>query len=250
VTKDNPSFERLTHDHYAWIHDLTFNPQAVWEAYNERSCNYENRKEECGLAWMCYARRQPNPTCRDEMRRVFKEMYRALLYDKMWSYDLFQYKYATFTDQELEEKGLVFRGKTIPNTRRGGTFQIAIPPSHVGLVWTKGSDDIGRFMIVFGNLSIGRIYRAALEKGGQNAFYVNTEISGRIPFSDDPLIASVGRDFMLFEDRPTHLITALQRDLHRLEYRGVKDQARAGVDSKIQLIECIFGRREIRRGMT
>jgi len=248
VKKTNPAFERCTNECYAWVHDLTFDPKAVWDAYKERACTYENRKADCGLSWMCYARKQPFPTSRNEMRRIFKDVYRALLWEKMWTLDFFQYKFVTFTERELEERGLVTKGRTIPGTRRRNTFQVEIPSSQVGLIWAKGSDDVGRFLVVFGNLSIGQRLEAVLEKRDQNIFSVSTAADWGYPFHSEPIIATVGADFLVFEERPTHLIRGVQRDIHRLEFHGVKDQKRAEQDSKIQLMECVFGRKNIKRG--
>jgi len=249
VPKSNPMFERKTHDCYAWIHDLTFEPKAVWEAYNERSCTYDKKKEECGLAWMCYAARQPFPSCRDEMRRKFKDMYKALLWEKMWATDLLQYRFASMPEKELEDRGLLCRGKPIPGTRRDNTFQVLIPAPQVGLIGAKVSDEVGNFMIVFGNMSMGQRLKATLERSpnDQNVFSLRVENYGGFTIFGDPLIATVGEDLLVFEDRPTYLITGIQRGMHNLEYRGAKNQSRAEEDSKIQLLEGVFGRKRIKK---
>lgn len=248
VEKNNPEFEHRTHECYAWIHDLTFGPKAVAEAYANRACTYENRREDCGLSWMCYARRQPFPEARGEMRRTFKDIYRALLWEKMWGSDLFQYRFLALSEQELEERGLTCKGTIVPNTRRGRVFQVKIPPSRVGLISARATDDIGKFLIVFGNFFIGRTYKAKLERKGPDLFSVETEGNGGPLFSNQPLIANVDTDFFVFEERPTYLIANVQRDMHRLEYRGVKSPEKAQADSKIQLLESIFGDRQIKKG--
>ncbi len=250
VEKNNPDFERQAHDCYAWIHNLTFDPMAAWEAYEESSktCNLENKNSECGLSWLCYLHRQPNPKGRDEMRRKFREMYRALLWDKMWSADLLQYKFVAKKENELEDWGLVCRGRVIPGTLRDNILQVTIPTTQASLIGAKASEESGNFLVVFGNLSIGQRVKANIcrhENG--NIFSMKMETEGSFALGD-PLITTVGEDLLVFEERPTYLITGVQRNMHRLEYRGIKDDLRAKEDSKIQLIEGIFGRKRIKRG--
>ena len=249
VEKNNPSFERATHDCYAWIHDLTFDPKTIWDAYEERACTYEDRKTDCGLSWMCYAHKQRFPASRAEMRRQFKKLYRSLLWEKMWTSDFYQYKFATFSEEELNERRLLCKGSVIPQSKKGKTFQVKIHSSQSGPIRVKGSHYENRFLVVLGNLTIGRRYNAILKMENENIFSVTPAQTGwGFPFTDETIIATVGTDFFVFEEHPTHLITRLQQDMHRLEFRGTKSQTKAENDSKIQLLECVFGTRNIKRG--
>jgi len=249
VTKVNPDFERRAHDCYAWIHNLTFDPLAVWEAYTEsfRICTLENKNADCGLSWMCFLHKQQFPLGRNEMRRKFKDMYRALLWDKMWSADLLQYKFVRRNEEELEEWGLVCRGRVIPGTSNDNAFQVTLPSAQANLISAKATDESSNFLIVFGNMSIGQRLKATLENRGQDVFSITIEDNDGFAILGDPLIATVGEDLLVFEERPTYLITGIQRNVHRLEYRGIKDELRAKEDSKIQLIEGVFGRKRIKK---
>jgi hypothetical protein len=248
VDKINPEFEYRTHDCYAWIHDLTFDPKAVAEAYLDKTCTKDNKKD-CGLAWMCYMHKWPFPMARGEMRRKFKDMYRALLWEKIWGYDLFQYRFLSLSQDKLEKQALLCRATIVPKSQRNNTFQVRINnPLHAGLIWAKGTDGIDRFLVIFGNFSIGLRHRATMERIGPDLFSVKIE-GGRLPsLFGQPLIATTGTDFLVFEERPTYLITGLQKDLHNLEFRGAKNPDRALGDSKIQILEAIFGSRSITRG--
>jgi len=248
VDKINPEFEYRTHDCYAWIHDLTFDPKAVAEAYLNSACTYENKKD-CGLSWMCYAHKWPFPMCRGEMRRKFKDMYRALLWEKIWGYDLFQYRFLSLEQDKLEKQALLCRATIVPKSQRNKTFQVRIDnPLQAGLIWAKASDDTDRFLVIFGNFSIGRRHRATMARIAPNLFSVRIENGGQPSLSSQPLIATTGTDFLVSEEHPTYLITGLQKDLHNLEFRGAKNPDRAQGDSKIQVLEAIFGSRPITRG--
>lgn len=251
VDKNNPSFERATHDAYAWLHDLAFDPSSVWDAYQERACNYENRKTDCGLSWMCYAQRQPFPESRNEMRRQFKKLYRALLWEKMWTRDFDHYKFATFSDDELNDRRLVCKGKTLQQSNNRKSFQVEISSPQKGPIWAKGSNNDNAFLVVVGNLTIGRRFLAKLKKKDENIFSVKPA-QGRwgSPLSDETIIAPLGENFLIFEEKPTYLITQVQQDMHRLEFHGTKSRTKAESDSKIQLLECVFGTKNIRRGKT
>jgi hypothetical protein len=247
VEKINPDFEFVTHDCYAWIHDLTFDPKAVAEAYLDISCTLENKKE-CGLAWMCYAHKWPFPMARGEMRRKFKDMYRALLWEKIWGYDLFQYRFLTLSKDELEKQALICQATIVLGSQKNNTFQVRINnPLQTGLIWAKGTDDIDKFLVIFGNFSIGQRHRATMKRRGSNLFSIKIEDSNLTSLFSQPLIATTGTDFLVFEEHPTYLITGLQKDLHNLELRGAKNPDRAAGDSKIQIIEAIFGGRPIVR---
>jgi len=248
VEGNNPEFEKRAHDCYAWIHDLTFDPKAVAEAYQDDTCTYDSKKE-CGLAWMCYMHKWPFPMGRGEMRRKFKDMYRALLWEKIWGYDLFQYRFLSLPEGKLEERALICRASIVPKSQNNNTFQVQIKdPLQAGLIWAKGTDDTDNFLVILGNFSIGRRYKAAIDRIRPDLFSVKIE-DGRLPsLFGQPLIATTGTDFLVFEEHPTYLITGLQKDLHNLEFRGAKTPERAQGDSKIQVIEAIFGSRPIARG--
>jgi len=248
VERNNPEFEKRAHDCYAWIHDLTYDPKAIAEAYRDNTCTYDSKKE-CGLAWMCYMHKWPFPMGRGEMRRKFKDMYRALLWEKIWGYDLFQYRFLSLPPDKLEERALICRASIVPKSQKNNTFQVYIKdPMQAGLIWAKGTDDTDRFLVILGNFSIGRRYRAAISPIRPDLFSVKIE-NGRLPsLFGQPLITTTGTDFLVFEEHPTYLITGLQKDLHNLEFRGAKTPERAQGDSKIQVIEAVFGSRPIKRG--
>jgi hypothetical protein len=176
-------------------------------------------------------------------------MYRALLWEKIWGYDLFQYRFLSLPPDKLEERALICRASIVPNSRNNNTFQVQIKdPLQAGLIWAKGTDDTDSFLVILGNFSIGRRYRAEINKIRLDLFSVKI-IVGRLPsMLGQPLIATTGTDFLVFEEHPTYLITNLQKDLHNLEFRGAKTAERAQADSKIQVIEAVFGSRPINRG--
>lgn len=248
VKKDNPDFERRVHDCYAWIHDLTFDPKAVADVFMDTTCTYESKKE-CGLSWMCYMHKWPFPIGRGEMRRRFKDMYRALLWEKIWGYDLFQYRFLSLSHEQLEERTLICRATVVPKSQDKNTFQIQVDDKkQAGLIWAKGMDETDTFLVILGNFALGRRYKATIKRIGSGLFKVKIEDGWLPTLLSQPLIATTGTDFLVYEEHPTYLITGLQKDLHNLEFRGAKTPERSEGDSKLQLIEAIYGGRPISRG--
>jgi hypothetical protein len=248
VEKNNPEFENKVHDCYAWIHDLTFDPKAVADVFMDSTCTYDSKKE-CGLSWMCYMHKWPFPMGRGEMRRKFKDMYRALLWEKIWGYDLFQYRFLSLSQDKLEERTLICRATIVPKSQEKNTFQVQVKdPLQAGLIWAKGTDDTDSFLVILGTFAVGRRFKATIKRLRPDLFKVIID-NGWLPsLLGQPLIATTGTDFLVYEEHPTYLITGLQKDLHNLEFRGAKTAERAQADSKIQVIEAVFGSRPITRG--
>jgi hypothetical protein len=247
VDKNNPEFENKVHECYAWIHDLTFDPKAVADVYLDNCCTYDNKKE-CGLAWMCYMHKWPFPIGRGEMRRRFKDMYRALLWEKIWGYDLFQYRFLSLPPEKLEERTLICRATVVPKSQDKNTFQVQVKdPQQAGLIWAKGMDETDSFLVILGNFAIGRRYKATIRRLGADLFKVKIEDGWLPTLLSQPLIATTGTDFLVYEEHPTYLITGLQKDLHNLEFRGAKTAERSEADSKLQVIEAIYGSRPVSR---
>lgn len=244
VDKDNPKFADYVHDAYTWIYDLSFDRRAIWEAYQSKNCTFSERDDDCGLLSFCYRRRQPYPTCRSEMRRVFRDMYRPMLWERMWNWHLFQYQLVMLADSDLEHLGLISKGEVVTSSEERIT--IKVPKKLVGPIIASGSG-IGRYLILpFGTFLAGKRMQATLEQRKENLLTMKVP-KKEIPTSRTILILPVETDLPILKSRPWYLTKVIQRDMFSLEYFGAKNPDKASSDSVVQLIESIFGRKALRR---
>jgi len=246
VKKDNPEFENGTHTAYARIHDLLFEKKGLEEAYDRRTCTIKNINTDCGVHNPCYLARQPNPTCRTQMRREFKRWCRALSHEIMWERDLRLYQFTMLDDDELQKRGLVIKGKIVG--RKGPKqIEVEIPKGQLGALSTNSSDELKSFIIIpFGGLSLGIRTEAYLSDDPSKPDAIILKMDTKpVPISDQALI--LPNDFLLFREQPIFLSSQLQSDLFWLEKRGKKKIEEAKKLSPIQLLEAVFGTKELRK---
>jgi len=244
VTKHNPEFDKYTHEAYAWIYDLTFDRRAEWEVYQHKRCAYAARRDECGLVGWCYRRKQPYPASRPEMRRVFKDMYRPLLWEQMWNYHLFQYKLVMLQLQALESIGLVSRGKIVSFSE--GKFEVEVPADQADPMWARREVETRYMILPFGTFFVGKRIEATFKGRKGNRLIIEVP-KQEIPTSETVLILPVKSDLPILETQPWYLTRWIQRDMFSLEYAGTKDPVRAGKDSIVQMLESLFGQKALRR---
>lgn len=246
VKKDNPEFENRTHTAYTRIHDLLFERKGLEEAYARRACSLSNPNTECGVYNPCYLARQPNPTCRSQMRREFKKWCHALSHEIMWERDLRLYQFTMLDDSELERKGLIIKGKIVG--RKGPKqIEVEISKNQVGALSTSSSDELKSFVLIpYGGLSLGLRTEAYISEDPSRSDAIILKMEAKpVPISDQALI--LPNDFLLFREQPIFLNTQLQSDLFWLEKRGKKRPEEAKKLSPIQLLEAVFGTKELRK---
>lgn len=244
VEKENPEFERQTHDAYAWIHDVGFDRRVGWEVYQNRRCNLAQRVE-CGLQNWCYRRRPTFPASRPELRRAFRSIYRPLFWEQIWDRHLFQYRLLMVPSETLEQMGLVSRARRLAFS--DGRLEIEVHQNQADSISARRFEGARSYIILpFGNLFIGKRVKATFESRDRNRLTLNVW-GQEIPTSENVLILPMQADLHILEDRPWYLTRIIQKDMFSLEYMGTSDAARADRDSVVQLIESLFGRKALRR---
>ena len=243
VEKKNPDFENGTHTAYAGIHDLIFERKGVEEAYNRRACDRASKNTDCGVMSICYLARQTYPTCRTQMRREFKRWCHALAQEIMWERDLRLYQFTMLTDAELEKMGLIVKGKIVG--RKGPRrIEVEVPEGQAGALSALG-DEMPFVIVPFGGLSLGLQTEAYLEDKTRPGTLVLEMEAKSVPISDQALI--LPNDFLLFREQPVFLNRRQQSELFWLEKKGKKKPEEASKLSPIQLLESVFGTKELKR---
>jgi hypothetical protein len=248
IARDNPQFETKTHEAFAWIHDICFDPRGAGEAYRYKKqfCQPGNVPHNCGLTNVCYGRKWTYPSARDEMRREFRDIYRSLLWETIWTYDLLQYKFVMLSTGDLERQGLIASGRIVD--RQNNEVRVEVPPSQTNPIWTQSFDEKRFLLVPYGNLAVGLRLGGTVKRESGNVFKVKFE-RVPIPISGSTLIAPVSPEFRILKDEPVYLIRRLQSDLHSLQRMGGNDQVKTGSDSIIQLLEGLFGRKRMKTGV-
>ena len=249
INNNNPAFERLTQSAYAWIHDITFGRMAIAEAYANRACSTLTKLKECGLQSVCYRKNWGNPTgaARGAMKREFRELYAALTHELLWNQHLFRYQIFTLEKDELEELGLVSFGNVV--SAKDNKIEIEFAPKEAEYVHVRqasGEGDIAGYYLVFGTFNIGLKTRGFITKLKDDNKVVFDIENKRIPEAT-AMLTHLDPEMAMYGTQPWFLTTNMQRDMYRLQ-KGTLGDKRAKKDSVIQMLESIFGTKQLERG--
>lgn len=248
VDKQNPEFEELTHVAYAWIHDISFERKAIYEAYlpENRTCTLLKKEEECNLRnTACYRGAPKYPTSRDEVKKEFRQIYRSLFQELLWNKHLFRYQLTQLERNQLEDLGYISVGKVI-SIKNGKTLMEFGEKQTKRILAQHASGDIGGYSLVFGTFHIGIRSKAFIEEQKNNGIVFSVERK-RIPSSQNAILVQLDPEAAVFENQPWFLTRNQQKELYKLERWGLFKPDRAESQSVIQMLESIFGTKPLRR---
>lgn len=246
VPKENEDFIAHTHGSYAWINDISISesPGVAREVYENQSCSPVSPHPECSHAFRnCFARDYPYPQSRPEIKRVFLPWYRLLLWEKLWNADLWWYQILMLPKTELVGLGLMSETKFLDVKDNLVTLQIMKGDKTT----IRGYD---RYTLIsHGTLFCGKRVEAIMKgaegdrivmelQNGEGTLYRHAILLHSPPESTSPLV----------QPPPGFLLTQSQRGLLKLQHAGVMKEDKANERSIVQLLESVFGVKEIRRG--
>ncbi|MDF2956723.1 MAG: hypothetical protein OD814_000345 [Candidatus Alkanophagales archaeon MCA70_species_1] len=243
VEKDNPEFERKALIAYAWIKDLADGGKSEFEAYQHRACTYTTSDPECGARWACFGRRYKYPTCRSEIHKEFRKFYPPLFWQQMWDYHLFRYQLLMLEKRDLEELGYLSEGKII--TLEEGKIEIEMDP-HLAtpILERKVSSGEVENLLVIGSFFLGFELNSRFEKIEGRRLIMNVGKKTLLPFKE---VSVLPPESSILKTSPWFLSRISQKELFKLERWGFEKDERAKTHSVIQLLESVFGRKNIRR---
>lgn len=246
VSKANKDFIRDTHWSYAWINDISLSesPGVFKEVYDNQSCSPVSPHPECSHAFrICFARNYPHPQSRPEMKRVFQPWYRLLLWEKLWNTDLWWYQILMLPKADLINKGLMSEMKFLDAKDNVVTLQITSRDRTT----VRGYD---RYTLVTdGTLFCGKRVDAVMKSVEDDKVVMEVQNFEGTQYKHAILLHSPpDSNSQLVQPPPGFLLTQSQRGLLKLQQAGVMKPDRANQSSIIQLLESVFGVREIKRG--
>lgn len=243
VEKENENFERGANEAFTWIQNLYRGNRAIWEAYQQKACTYENRRENCGAVYFCYGRNYPYPRASQQMRRQFRGIYRSLLNEIMWERDLFHYQLLMLDPNVLEERGLISRAEL--RSYENDELEVEVDPDQTtSIIGHDEVSDATNFTVVLGNFSFGIRLKANLEEVDGNRFGFNVFRTPPPPVSTISIIPSSSS---VYSEDPWFLNRVRQKDMFRLQRSGRIKEEKAREDSLVRLVDGIFGTVSLRR---
>jgi hypothetical protein len=243
VEKDNTDFENRAHIAYAWIKDLAGGGKAEFEAYQHRACTRINTEMECGVRWACFGRRYKHPTCRGEVHEELRKFYPPLFWQQMWDYHLFRYQLLMLEKKEIADLGYLSEGRII--SLRNGKIEIKMNPLQATpLLERRTSSGELSNLLVIGSFSLGFELDAMLEEITGDKFIMNVG-KKKLPPSERAMI--LPSESSILKTSPWFLSRYTQKDLFKLERWGYEKDEKAEKHSVIQLLECVFGTKTMRR---
>lgn len=244
VSDKNRDYIDKTHSAYIWIHSISISESAGigQEVYQNRACTPLNVNQGCGLIRTCYPRNYPLPQCRSEIKQVFKPWYQYLLWERMWKGDLFQYQLLGLNKTELKEKGLILEGKIISIDEDKIQLEMG---KEVGVV--RGYNEYT--IIPFGTLFCGEVRKAKLLGIKGSRLIMKIQDKGIYPLKDAILLPSPLESVSpLLQEPSTFLEEQTQSGLLKLQQSGALKKEKAEDRSWIQLLEAVFGIKQLKRG--
>lgn len=246
VQKENQQFEMDTHWAYSWLHDISIEetPGVAAEVFQNARCSPQNPLLECSHAFLtCFGKTMPYPQARPEMRRVFQPWYRLILWDRMWEGDLVLYQQLSLSREQLLDQGLVSEARIIQVDQDATVLEL-VGGARVSL---RGYDEYT--LIPFGTLACGKRVRAALRQIDGNRITMEVRDPDWIPGNRVLVLpAPLEPVAQMVQMPPSHLKLQSQRSLFKVQRAGVIKPERASQNSLVQLLETLFGIRQMRRG--
>jgi len=244
--KERPEFINNTHSAFAWIDDIGSSESTgvFREAYENARCSPENPDTNCSHPFInCFPKSYPYPRCRPEIRQTFQPWYRLLLWERMWKGDLWKYRTLILNNNQLKDLGLIEETNII--SMQDNEIKIELSRDNV---FGSGYDDFT--IIPFGTLHCGIRLDARLNRTEGNRLIL--KLNKRIPIISDEaiLLESSENNTSIMRNIPlTFLDRGSQQALFKLKTKmGAQTLQASERRSIIQLLESIFGTRNLSRG--
>jgi hypothetical protein len=248
IDRENKKFLFDTHAAYCWINDISIstNPRVNAEVYENQSCTFLNPEIECVHQFInCFSKNYPFPECRYDIKTQFKPWYRLLLWEKLWEGDLLQYQFFMLSRQELLKQRIISEGKICGYEKNKLTLEI----TDDNFSWLGGFDEF--IIIRYGSIFCGKREKAKLidinKKERRIVFELNSYdskfLSNAILF---PVINEVTPP--IIQEPPSYLKRNMQKGLLKMQRVGAIKLQKAKERSVIQMMEGVFGKKQIRRG--
>lgn len=238
IEKNNNNFEQMALEAFTWISDISKERRATVEAWDNRECTI-NDKKECGLNYFCYGRRRTYPLSRREFRQRVGIFFRPLFWEQMWEHHLLRYQLTMLPEKVIKDKLVkyVTVGKIIQKEEKIITLELegAIAPvleRHI-----KGDD---RCKMIFGTFNIGIERDAKINKVDVKKRKIEVVLDKKGLSLHGP-VQILFPETSIIKESPWFLRKLIQRELYKLEKWGFDKPNKAAGKSVIQMIECLFG---------
>jgi hypothetical protein len=249
VIEDSPQYLKDTHMAYAWINDIALSESQnmFTEVHENARCVPANPEGACFHPFVnCWQRRYDLPRSRPEMRQTFHPWYRLLLWEQIWSGNLWQYQLLMLGNDDLLTMGIVLRTKVLAID--DDVFKIRVSRGAASPI--RGLEHCT--IIPFGTVYCGLRVKTTVKKAEDDTLDLQARNSlGRMQLphvSDDALIiSSEDSESPIMSEPPTFLQHRTQSSLFKLKGIGTDSPEKAKERSVIQILEAIFGTRPISR---
>jgi len=243
---EQANFLEYTHRACAWINDIfrSDTSRILGEVIANQQCTPDNENTECEFPFnVCFKNRYPFPLSRPEIRRAFRPWYRSLLWERMWSGDLWHYQLLLLSREDLRELHLIEETRVV--NYNGNQLELEVVGNNANTFRGQERCTIIPFGTIFCGIRIDGILRNV--EDNRLIFQLRSQIP---PVSDEALIllSSETTSQLIKSEPPSFIQRAIQRDLYNLIFIGATTLRNSLRRSVLQLIEAIFGRRILRRG--
>jgi hypothetical protein len=235
VRKDNRDYEIMAHDAYCWIHDISSQrfKQAIWEAWQAASCSYDARNLACGLNdRYCYRKKMKYPQGRGAMHADMRRFYISLFNEQMWSHHLLMYQLMKLPLKDLAG-WKILRG-TVEKSKEGVVINVDGDTQSIREKSEEG-EYAKEVTIIFGSLKLGLLRKAEAQPIDDKR--LKLKLRGReLPGSVNIILPEAS----LVREEPWFLRRKMQRDAYSFGLWGLDNDARAGRNTVIQLLDSVF----------
>lgn len=246
VENNEQEFNHFTHQSMSWIHDIGVAKHngILREVYDGQQCIPDFPHEICEYPFrVCFRRNFTHPTSRTEMRRNIQSWFRLILWEKMWEGDKWHYQLLLLEQNDLEHFRLVELTRVVSYHDNELQLELLRRESSTFRGYERCT------IVPFGTVHCGLRIDGTLSNisGNVLTFQMNENISS---ISEEALLLVSPETIspMMKSEPPTFIKKNIQKDLFYLQHFGTDDDIRAQTTSLIQLIEAIYGDRELRRG--
>jgi len=245
IVDNNPQFIEDTHSAYAWISDISTSEShgTFREVFQNQACAPENPSEDCSYPFItCFHKRYAYPRARPEIRQAFQPWFRMLLWEQIWAGHLWRYRALMLDREELINQCIILDTRIVGSDN--GTIELELPDKSASMM--RGYDYCT--IIPFGTMFCGLNLSARLVKTQGHSVFLN--VRNRKADLTDSALLLVSHDGVapVISEPPSFLQRKTQSSLFWLKNSGTELPEKASKESTYQLMEAIFGTRQLRRG--
>jgi hypothetical protein len=244
IISDNPEYILHTHWAYAWINDISISesPEVFKVVIENRQCAPENPHPHCEHRFVnCFKTDFFYPSSRPEIRKAFQPWYRGLLWEQMWNGHLWHYQILRLEQKDLVNYGLAIETKVV--SHKDNQIELELIERKVNTL--RGYEYCT--IIPYGTVFCGVNMNAKLIKTMDNKIFL--QIDGVLPAISKEVLLLLSPDISIpvMKESPKFLERYEQSNLFNLKYIGTNEIEESQKRSVIQLLEAIFGTRQLRR---